>query len=99
MCVFSDAVNSSYISLGCGISDPLSIRRPDRFIFATFCDGYLAYLAAEIDREDIRIVIGIRIGFVIRQKNDLISPRTKTHRMIVERTEGELSWFWLFSVN
>ncbi len=91
MRVFSDAVDRGHIAFRRRVGDPLAVRRPDRFVFATTRVCYLAHLAAQIHGEDVRVVVGVGIEFVIREEGDLVTPWTETQRVIVSQAGRQFS--------
>ena len=92
MGVFRDAIDGRDIAFSGSVSNPLTIRGPGGLVFAAFSLGDLPHLSAEVNCEDVRIIIRIRVGFVIGQKRNLLSARTKRNRMIVEVSGSKLPW-------
>src|SRR5436853_1970031 len=98
MRVFGDAVDGREVSLGGGVSDPLSVGRPGGLVLTAPGVGDLAHLSVQINGENIRVVVGVGIGFMIREEGYLITTRAKAQRVIIKWTHGELARLWRIHV-
>ena len=65
MCVFGDAVDRGDVACRGRVSDRSAVRRPDWVVFTTTRLRELTCLAAEVDGEDVGVVVGVGIGFVV----------------------------------
>src|SRR6185369_4714348 len=71
--VFRDTVYRRNFPSGGGVGDPFAVRRPRRLVFATARLSDLAHLSLQVNRKNIRVVEGIGIRFVIREKSDFVA--------------------------
>src|SRR5207253_2439681 len=55
-------------------------------------------LSLKICRKDVRVIVGVGIGFVVRKESHLVAFWAKTQRMIVERTRSELAGLGLVDI-
>src|SRR5262245_39124344 len=99
MRVFSNAVDGCDLAPSGGVSDRLSIRRPDRIVFTAARLRNLSCLSAEIDGEDIGVVVCVRVRFVVGKEDDLVAARAEVDGVVVEQARGELLWRGSFDVD